>query len=418
MNCNTHGEETSYRIRPVINDTFSKYDENLHNISNLIHQYREIAFEEHKSSKLLTDFLVQEGFIVEYGIANLSTAFVATYSNSNNSQSGRTVSFNSEFDALPEIGHACGHNLIAIAGIGAALAVKQYLQEQQTNGTVKLFGTPAEENGGGKLHLVNAGYYKDVDMNIMAHPSQNSGAFVPYRAIAKLEVEYFGKLAHAAIAPWHGKNALDALVLAYTSLSALRQQLHPLYRLHGIIVNGGRSANVIPDYSKGIFMIRTPTVNDLLNEFKPRVIQCFLAAANATGCEVKITEKGINKDVKINSILAHRYESYFSGIMNTKLLPKYEQERMSSGSTDQGHVSYAVPAIHAEFAIPTENQQGPHTKEFERATTTDEAFQQTIKASKTLASVAIDFLEDDLFAKSVVDEFKLSSTSDTTTTQS
>ncbi|CAF1359437.1 unnamed protein product, partial [Didymodactylos carnosus] len=419
IKCNEDEEDINTsidQIRSVINDTFKFYDNNLRNISKMIHNYRETAYEEYKSSKLLVDFLEQEGFTVEYGIANRSTAFVATYGNGDG---GRTVSFNSEYDALPVIGHACGHNLIAIASLGAALAVKEFLNETKLNGTVKLFGTPAEENGSGKLDLINGGYYKSVDMNIMAHPSRYSSAFIPYRAITKFEVEYFGKSAHAAISPWNGRNALDALILAFNSVSALRQQLHSSYRLHGIIVNGGTAANVIPDYTKGIFMIRTPTVNELLNELKPRVIACFIAAANATGCQVKITEKGLNKDVKINSILGNLYELYFSkvqGVNSSNILSKYEQREISSGSTDQGHVSYVVPAIHAEYSIPTENQQGPHTKEFEKAATTEQAFQETIKASKSLASVAIDFLEDDLFAKNVIDEFKLSSSSSSSTT--
>ncbi|CAF1080829.1 unnamed protein product [Didymodactylos carnosus] len=413
------GNSSHYQISSIINDTYNLYDTNLRYITKKIHEYRETAYNEYQSAKLLADFLEKEGFLVERGIANRTTAFVATYESGdsvNTSTSGRIVSFNSEYDALPVLGHACGHNLIAIAGLGAALAVKAYLNETKCNGTVKLFGTPAEETGGGKIDLVNHGYYKTVDMNIMVHPTQkHGGAFVPYLALQGFEVEYFGKAAHAAGSPWAGKNALDALLTAFNSLNALRQQLHPSFRLHGIILNGGTAANIIPDYTRGEFVIRAPTVEQLQNDLKPRVVACFEAAAIATGCQVKITKKSAYNDVKQNAVLGNRYELY-SVVQGTLLPSKQEQSLFSTGSTDQGYVSYAVPSIHADYRILTENNQGPHTKEFELATISEKAYLETIKASKALAATAIDFLEDDVFAKNVIDEFQSSNTNTTATT--
>ncbi|CAF1075538.1 unnamed protein product [Didymodactylos carnosus] len=407
-----HSQIQHLHIRSIIHDAFKVYDTDLRSISKKIHEYRETAYEEFQSSKLLTDFLENQGFIVERHIANRPTAFVATFQSSNGN--GRTVSFNSEYDALPEIGHACGHNLICITGLGAALALKAYLTSEKKTGTIKLFGTPAEERGGGKTDLINAGYYKQVDMNLMLHPApRGGGAFIRYLAITGFDVEYFGKAVHAAASPWEGRNALDALISAFNSMNALRQQLHPTARIHGIIVNGGTTPNVIPDYTKGTFLIRALNVDLLLTDVKPRVMACFEAGAKATGCEVKITETGLRKDVKFNQVLAERYEQY-AKIQGSEILSKEEQSKIALASTDQGNVSYEVPAIHAEYRInPNTNMNkestiGFHTKEFEVVAITEEAYLETIKASEAMAATAIDFLEDDLFAKNVIDEFKCS----------
>lgn len=218
----------------------------------------------------------------------LETSFVAEYGSG-----GSVVAFNAEYDALPDIGHACGHNLISMMSIGAFLGVAKMLKAYPTQeGRVRLIGTPAEEGGGGKLKLIDAGAYKDVDACLMVHPGPLDGcpgftgdAFLPTTANNKFTVQYTGRSAHAAVAPWDGVNALDAVVLAYNGISVLRQQIKPAERIHGIISEGGKRPNIIPASGSLEYYIRSPTLKSA-DALKDRAMKCFEGAAMQTGCEV------------------------------------------------------------------------------------------------------------------------------------
>ncbi|GES84832.1 putative amidohydrolase [Rhizophagus clarus] len=382
--------------------------EELRSISLQIHDNPELGEEEEFAHNLLVTFLEDQGFDVTPSAYGIKTAFVAEFSSKGGK--GRVVSFNSEYDALPEIGHACGHNLIAISGVAGALALKAVFEKHEIPGKVKLFGTPAEETTGGKIELVKAGAYDDVDVSLMVHPNAFDGGFFHHIALVSCDVEYFGRNAHAAGIPWAGINALDAIVLAYNSIGLLRQQILPTDRIHGIITNGGKAANVIPDYTSGKFYIRGRTIENL-RDLKPRVRKCFEAAAEATGCtkangakDLKITWDSTLFDVKTNIPLAERYEEHLKRF-GIKFLPRNEQISVSRGSTDQGNVTYVVPGIHPIFDIKPPKGSGTHTPGFAEASKTEVAHEAALTASKGLALTGLDFLIDDEFAKRVKDSF-------------
>ncbi|GBB98856.1 hypothetical protein RclHR1_03340017 [Rhizophagus clarus] len=382
--------------------------EELRTISLQIHEKPELGGEEEFAHNLLVTYLEDQGFDVTPSAYGIETAFIAEFSSKGGK--GRVVSFNSEYDALPGIGHACGHNLIAISGVAAAIALKAVFEKHEIPGKVKLLGTPAEETTDGKISLIKAGAYDDVDISLMVHPSPYDGGFFRFLAIEFCDVEYFGRNAHAAGIPWEGINALDAIVLAYNNIGLLRQQILPTDRIHGIITNGGKAPNVIPDYTSGKFCIRGRTIENL-RDLKPRVYRCFEAAAEATGCtkangakDPKITKRSEAFDVNINIPLAERYEEHLKKF-GIKFLPKNEQDGISRGSTDQGNVTYIVPGIHSLFDIKPPKGISNHTPEFAEASKTEVAHEATMTASKGIALTGLDFLIDDEFAKRVRDSF-------------
>ncbi|GES84829.1 amidohydrolase [Rhizophagus clarus] len=382
--------------------------EELRTISLQIHENPEIGGEEKFAHNLLVSYLKDQGFDVTPSAYGIETAFVAEFSSKGGK--GRVVSFNSEYDALPGMGHACGHNLIAISGVAAAIALKAVFEKYEIPGKVKLIGTPDEELTGGKIELIKAGAYDDVDISLMAHPTAINGSFYHLLALGSCDVEYFGRNAHAAGIPWAGINALDAIVLAYDSIGLLRQQILPTDRIHGIITNGGKAANVIPDYTSGKFFIRGRTIEDV-RALKQRVHKCFEAAAEATGCtkangakDPKIIWKDDLFDVNTNIPLAERYEEHLRRF-GINFLSKNEQGNVSRGSTDQGNVTYVVPGIHPLYDIKPPKGSGNHTAGFAEHSKTEVAHEAALTATKGIVLTGIDFLIDDEFAKQVRDSF-------------
>ncbi|CAG8469478.1 4197_t:CDS:2 [Cetraspora pellucida] len=393
MEQNTNTFDPNDELTPKFADIALKAIEDisdeLHEISIKIHENPEVAYEEKYAHKLLVNYMQEKGFKVTPSAFGLETAFVAEFQ----SEAGkdRVVSINSEYDALPDIGHACGHNLIAISGVGAVIGLKAVLEKFEIKGTVKLLGTPAEEQASGKVELIKAGAYDGVDISLMVHPSIYNGGFVKFLSVQTANIEYFGKPAHAA-------------VLAYNNIGLLRQQILPTNRIHGIINNGGKSANVILEYTSGTFLIRGNTVKDV-KELQPRVHKCFEAAAEATGCKAKITWSNEVYDVNINEPLSARYEYYLSKKFDIKFSPKDVQSTFPSASTDQGNVTYLVPGFHAVYDIRTSINTVNHQREFCSECKTKIAHEETIKATSGMALVGLDFLIDDEFAKQVTDFF-------------
>ena len=275
----------------------------LYELSSEIWRNPELGFEEYKAHELLTSFLEKKGFAVERSFTGIETAFRATFG------SGRpNVCVICEYDALPEIGHACGHNLIAEAGVAAGLGLKAALESGDApKGRVTVLGTPAEEGEGGKINLIDNGAFEDVDIAMMVHPSPTSIITPGFLALKQLSVAYTGKASHAGAFPWEGINALDAAVLAYNSISVLRQQMKPTWRVHGVALNGGTDPAVIPDETHLLYYIRTPMKSEL-NTLERKVVACFQAAAKATGCQVEIKQKGATfEDLLSNDVLGHLY---------------------------------------------------------------------------------------------------------------
>jgi amidohydrolase len=356
--------------------------DDLRRISLDLHAHPELNFEEVHAHEVLTDYLDREGFEVVRGAYTMPTAFKAVAG-----AGGPTVAVLSEYDALPGIGHACGHNLIAIAGIGAGLGLRAGLEGQP--GTLVILGSPAEEGGAGKQILIEQHAFDGVDAAFMAHPSPQDNASPRVQAIQQLKVEYFGRNAHAAAMPWQGLNALDALVMGYNAVSVLRQQMRPNDRVHGIFTAAGLKPNIIPDYTAAEYYVRSATMAELA-ELKERVKAALESAGPATGCRAEVSWVGRPyTDMVTNEPFARRYSEHMAELGRAVGL-----EHWMGGSTDMGNVSYVVPTIHPMFAIPCDPMNANHTAPFTDAAATPEAHENTIRVAKAMARAAYDVIAD------------------------
>ena len=360
-----------------------------------IHAHPELNFEERHAHRVLTEFLEGRGFAVEPSAYGLETAFVARAGDG-----GPTLAVLAEYDALPGIGHACGHNLIAIAAVAAGIGAREALSD--TPGTIVVLGSPAEEGGGGKIDLIERDAFVDVDAAMMLHPGMVSGAWPSINALRTVEIEYFGRNAHAGAHPWDGINALDAVVMAYNGISVLRQQLPPSARVHGIITAGGDKPNIIPAHTAAEFYVRES--DDIrLEALQERVVACFEAAATATGCRMEHRWVGRPySNLATNDPMADAYWQ------NTRDLGRELPGRGDSfagGSTDMGNVSHVLPTIHPMFAI--ESEAGNHTAEFTEAAATEAAHDETLLAAKAIAMTAIDLFTDPSLLQQAKEKFAL-----------
>ncbi|MCS6801210.1 MAG: M20 family metallopeptidase [Chloroflexota bacterium] len=369
--------------RLVLRQTIESAAADLRALSLAIHDHPELNFEERFAHALLTDFLHDAGFHVERGAYGLPTAFRASVG-----EGSPCVAVLCEYDALPEIGHACGHNLIAAAGVAAGLALKAAAPA----GTVVVLGTPAEEGGGGKVVMLERGAFDGVDVAMMVHPAPGHSAWPNVIGVEALEAQFFGRSAHAAMAPHEGVNALDAMVLAFNAVALLRQQLPPDTRVHGVITRGGTKPNIIPDHTAAELYVRARHPHEL-DRLKERVVACFDGAARATGCRLEVRWPGPRfRDLRTNDPLAARYVSHLEALGVT-VPPRGDNplDRMLL-STDMGNVSYAVPAIHPLFRIETEG--GNHTPAFAEAARSMEAHRAMLLAATAMAETAFDCFVD------------------------
>lgn len=369
----------------VVDEVEARRDE-LIRISDTIHANPELAFEEFESAALLTSVLEQEGFTVQRGVAGLETAFVALYTSQNGDRPA--VAVLSEYDALAGLGHACGHNIIGTASVGAALVLRPILD--RLPGTIQVIGTPGEEGGGGKITMVEAGVFDGVDAAMMVHPSTRTMTRRNSLACYELKMEFFGQAAHAAGSPDKGINALDACVLTYNNISALRQQLTDDVRIHGIITHGGSAPNIIPDYTAAEFLVRA-VEKDAALAVLARVEDCARAGALAAGAEVKLTRADEHYANMIpNTVLADLFDANLAALGREVQLP-VPNERM--GSTDMGNVSHVVPALHPYITIAPEEVAG-HSPEFRAAAVSPEGHVGLLDAAKALAMTAIDLFSN------------------------
>ncbi|KAL3428365.1 amidohydrolase [Phlyctema vagabunda] len=347
-----------------------------------------------------SSFLESLGFKVTRHAYGIPTSVLAEYGNG-----GRVITFNAEYDALPDIGHACGHNLIATSSIAAFLGVAGALKELKVPGRVRLLGTPAEEGGGGKIDLIDAGAYSDVDACLMVHPGAGKGgaAYASSLATNNFNVHFTGKPAHAAAHPWDGINALDAVVLAYNGISALRQQIKPYERIHGIIVNGGQKSNIIPARTSLEYLVRSWTLQEA-KDLKTRVKKCFEGAAIATGCTVDFEESNSYAELRPNKVICSLYADAMTSI-NSPVACDFDAAP-GSASTDMGNVTYVVPGFHGSFGIPTTKGAANHTEGFTAAARTEEAHDFCIITAKGMAIVTWKILTDDAVAKKMKNEFE------------
>ena len=356
----------------------------------------ETAFRETTACQLLSDWLKSQGFAVDVGIAGLPTAFRAMVS----APSPRpAIAFLAEYDALPDLGHACGHNIIAASSVGAAAAVSRVLPGLR--GTILALGTPAEEHGNGKITMIEQGIFAGVDAAMIVHPSVHNCVQTYALASEILDVEFFGQAAHAAAWPEKGINALDAMVLSYVNISALRQQLRSDARVHGIITHGGEASNIIPAHTSGKFQVRAKD-DAYLDELLQRVINCFRAGAQATGArlEYRSREKRCSA-LRTNVAMA---SAFAANLQRLGLTVEPHDPSWGFGSTDVGNVSQVVPTVHPFIAIADESV-ALHSPEFAQAADSERGRNGLIIAAKALAMTAIDLLVNDALLANVKKEF-------------
>ncbi|KEY64527.1 hypothetical protein S7711_03594 [Stachybotrys chartarum IBT 7711] len=363
----------------------------LWSLSCFIHSNPELGYKEHKAHDALTHFLrSQEGWHVTPSAYGMDTAWVAVY---NSGRKGPAVSFNAEMDALPALGHACGHNLIAVASVAAGVATAKVLRRHNLPGKVMIIGTPAEEGGGGKIKLLKAGAYKDVHISIISHPGiLHNSPLVGTTAFVHLNVTYHGRAAHAANSPWLGINALDALIIAYNAVSALRQQTRPDDIIGLQITDGGNRPNVIHEHAAGVAVLRASSTLRL-GELQQKVEACFQAGAVATGAKVDIEVVPGYMNHVPNQVLAASYTRYWQALpeLPDPPIPPPGQLTWVKASTDQGNVSHVLPSMNVSFAIPPGPEAGqPHSPDFEKASGTKGAFESAMRVAKSMAGTAVD----------------------------
>jgi amidohydrolase len=351
--------------------------------SHAIHANPELAFEEKFAAALLAKSVETHGLKVERGAYGVPTAYTAEFGPT----SAPIMSLLSEYDALPGIGHACGHNIIATAGLGAALGLSKL--GSKLTGRVRYMGTPAEERGGGKEVMAQAGAFDGVDAAMMVHPAGFDMVTMPCIALAEVEVIYHGRAAHASAMAFRGLNALDALVTAYQTIAQLRQHIQQTERIHGIITDGGMAPNIVPERAAGRFYVRARDGVELAT-LKKRVQACFEAGALATGTKLETNWGRVDcLDLKTNWPLAHAYEA------NAKALGRELMDPSSlppglAGSTDMGNVSHRVPSIHPMIQV-SQPSVVIHNAEFTAYAKSERGDQAIVDGAKALAMTTLDF---------------------------
>jgi amidohydrolase len=347
-----------------------------------IHDNPELGFEEEKASAWLANYLEDSGFHVEQGIAGLATAFRATYG-----QGSPRIALLAEYDALPKIGHGCGHNIIGVSAVGAAVASKSIID--QLGGSIVVMGTPGEEGFGGKIDMVKVEAFEKIDVAMIVHPNTRNMPTEEALACSTLEVEFFGRPAHAAGQPHKGINALDAMILAFTSINSLRQHIRGDARIHGIITDGGEAPNIVPAHSAAVFLVRALDY-DYLTELKDKVLNCFTGASVASGARLEYRwRESTYAPMKNNMILAGLFKQNLESL--GRKVETFDP-RLGMGSTDMGNVSQVVPSIHATIAIaPPEVLI--HTPEFAAAAASQAGHKGLLDAAKTMAMTVADILQ-------------------------
>lgn len=345
-------------IKKTIYSTVNKHKENLISISEFIHQNPELCYEEYKAVSKLTGYLKKEGCVVKERFCGIDTSFISTHTVGNPKYH---FAICAEYDALPKIGHACGHNIICTAALGAYLATKITMDKHGIEGKVSLIGTPAEEGGGGKIKIIDNGGFTGVDAAIMVHPTSGTTRIAGRCTTThSFSIQYKGKSAHAASQPFKGINALDAANLFFNAIGFLRQQVTSDVRLSGYISEGGVATNMIPDNTKIEFSIRCLEENEMASLIN-RVKNCIEAASLATGCDVTIEEQKGYAARTFSETLGNICRESFEE-MGEKLLPDFPDD---FGSTDFGNVSQLMPTTNPYFSLnPT--RVSLHTPEYEQ----------------------------------------------------
>ncbi|HEY6395425.1 MAG TPA: M20 family metallopeptidase [Candidatus Binataceae bacterium] len=380
-------------IHEEICSAIDRYQEKAVRVSHEIHEHPEPKFEERFASGLLIGAATEMGLQVEKNVGGLSTAFRAEFG-----KQGPAVAILAEYDALPN-GHSCGHNLIACAALSAVAGLKSI--ESRLPGRIVFLGTPAEEGGGGKIILLEKGAFNGVDAAMMAHPTDSEWSTMPALATKHLHFTFLGRAAHAALAPWDGSSALEAVLQMFYSVDMARLHFRDGSRIHGIITNGGQAVNIIPEKTECQFLARAKTSRHA-QEMAQRVIRCAEAAAMATGTRVEHQAVGGYKNMINNRSIATRYSVHSEtlGVQTREAPPD-----LPTGSTDMGDISHAIPSIHPVFAISRRGEGTCHEDAFVKHADSPHGYEAMIRVAKALAMTAYDLLSDPELLKSAKAEF-------------
>jgi amidohydrolase len=370
-------------IKDRIDQAVERLGDELEQLSHRIHDNPELGYQEVKAAAWLAEFLAGQGFKVERGVAAVETAFRAVLEVGD----GPTVAIMCEYDALPGIGHACGHNVIATAGAGAGAALAA-VRSELPPGRILVIGTPAEEGGGGKMKLIRGGAFEGVDAAMMIHGWDRWAGHQDLLGIVRVAFEFSGKAAHAAADPWEGVNALDGVIQTFNNVSMLRQQVRPTARIHGIVTNGGAAPNIIPEFASATFYVRAAEI-DYMRDLERRVIACAEGAATATGTTLNVVESDVvYEPMKRNDTLLGVFRA------NLERLGVVEGPEIKDrlGSSDVGNVSQVLPTIQPLVKIAPDGT-AIHSRAFEAAAVTPLARQGMLLAARAMAATTFDLLE-------------------------
>ena len=384
-------QELKANISKSIDDQSQKLCE----LSRKIHDNPELGFHEEKAAEWLTEFLENQGFRLERGVCGLHTAFLASYG-----KGKPEIALLAEYDALPSLGHACGHNIIAASSVGAGIAAK--LAVDQFGGKVIVIGTPAEELYGGKVTMAKKGAFKGLDAAMMVHPGNHDSVVTEALACQGLSIEFFGKASHAAGKPEAGINALEAMIQSFNAINSLRQHIKSKARIHGIITDGGQAANVVPAHSAGSFLVRAVD-EPYLEDLKKRVINCFIGAAIATGSRLEYKWDDLYYAPMLNNLTLGRLFVHNMHLIGRKT--KMVDPDKSFGSTDFGNISQLIPGIHASVRITTRRGIVTHSPQFAEAAVSEKGYQAMLDAAKALSMTVADLLADPAIVTRVKAEF-------------
>jgi len=380
------------KLKEMVIGEVDAHQSELIELSLMIHQNPEVAFKEVKAAAWLTEYLESKGFKVERGICQLATAFKGSYG------TGKpAVALLAEYDALPKIGHGCGHNIIGTTAVGAAVAARKAIDA--AGGSVVVIGTPAEESYGGKVLMAERGAFQEIDAAMLAHPHGVDMTSMRALACIRLEVQFFGKAAHAAGSPERGVNALEAMLQSFNGINSLRQHINERARIHGIITHGGEAPNVVPDYTAAIFLVRAEW-ESYLDELKEKVLNCFKAASLATGARLEYEWSSYYAPLKCNLALADLFGKNMETLGRSVLPPM----RRGLGSSDMGNVSVLVPSIHPMVAITSLDVMG-HSPEFAEAAASEAGNRGLLDGAKAMAMTVVDLITQPETMIKVQEEF-------------
>jgi amidohydrolase len=376
-------------------ETLEEISPILREVSKNIHENPELRFEEHRAAGWLCDAMGDQGVNVERAIHGLSTAFRARAG----ATSGPRVAILAEYDALPEIGHACGHNLIAAGALGAFLILAK--QSSALAGSVEIVGTPAEEGGGGKIRLLERGAFEGIECAMMFHPFDRDLLAHPTLASTWLTMKWKGTPSHAAVAPHEGKSALSACLATFQLIDSHRVHFRDGVRVHGYITNGGQAVNIIPEDAAAEFSVRAATGEELYR-VKDIVERCARGAAVAFGVDVDVRAREGYRDMVNNLSMARRFGAHLSARGHA---PLEHDPTVGTGSTDMGDVSHAIPSIHPWIAICDKNETTCHQHAFQRCAGSERGFQAMLDAALAMANTAADLIEDTQLLSAAKAEF-------------